>query len=297
MATWRGALVLGTLLLAFALLVPVRAGDNDDNTQLWLWLNLPIAAAVLVYVLANIGMQFAGVDADAPQLARHLAAHPEQQRLLTRWLERARWARFVGGFAGLVAWVLATNLRGSVLLFGTAGIFVGAVLAELHHVRRPAGPRTARLEVRTIGDYLLTSDARWMIGVGIAALVATIVGALDDGTRAASWWALAALGVLGLTRLVQQRVASRARPAVSPELTRADDLARELAIGRGLARPATYVGLALISEAADSLQPLLGGAASLLTIACWLTAFVRWWQNRRLGLDFLMQVPRAPVVS
>ena len=289
--------MLGVLLLAFVLLVPVRAGDHRDDTQLWLWLNLPIAVAVLVYVLAGVGAQFSGVDTDVPELARHLAAHPEQQRLLTRWLARARWARFVGGVAGLVACGLATNLRGNLLLFGTAGIFVGAVLAELHHVRRPHGPRTARLEVRTVGDYLLTSDARWMVGVAIAAAATASLGAFDGDTRGATWWAFAALGVLGLTRLVQQRVASRARPAVSPELTRADDLARELAIGRGLARPATYVGLALLSEAADSLQPLLGSAASVLTSACWLTAFVRWWQNRRLGLDFLKQRTQEPVIA
>jgi hypothetical protein len=84
---------------------------------------------------------------------------------------------------------------------------------------------------------------------------------------------------------------------VSPELTRADDLARELAIGRGLARPATYLGLAILSKAAERMEPMIGGAAPLLAFAFWLTALSLWWQNRRLGLDFLKQRPIEPVIA
>lgn len=290
--------MLGIVVLAVLTLLPVRVGGDDAGyPRVWLVLNLTILVVVLFYVLFSIGVQFSGVDAEAPVLANLLAAHPEQRRLLTRWLERARWARFVGGFAGVVACALATRFQGGLLLFGTAGIFLGAVAAELHHVRRPSGPRTARLEVRTVREYLLPNDEHWMIGVAALATASGIAGVWRDDTRAATWWAVAALVVLGVTRVMQVRVASRARPAVSPELTRADDLARELAIGRGLARPATYLGLAILSKAMHHFEPIIGVTAYLLALALWYTAFVRWWQNRRLGLDFLMQVPRGPVVS
>lgn len=297
-AGWRGALVLSVFVLAVMLLLPIRAGgERTDGPHLWLVLNLTVAVVLVFYVLLSLGVQLAGVDADAPELAQHLAAHPEQQRLLTRWLERARWARFVGGFAGLVACLLATNFQGSLLLFGAGGIYLGAMIAELHHARRPAGPRVARIEVRRVGDYLTTRDLRWMVGVGIVAAVLGFLGLWDGDTRSASWWALAALAALGLTRLMQERVVTRARPAVSPELTCADDLARELAIGRGLARPATYLGLAMLAEATDSLTPLLGDLASFLGTVCWFTAAVLWWQNRRLGLDFLKEGVRGPVIA
>ncbi|MFN8022059.1 MAG: hypothetical protein U0Q03_11070 [Acidimicrobiales bacterium] len=289
---------MSVLVLAVMLLLPIRAGgERTDGPHLWLVLNLTIAVVLVLYVLLSLGVQLAGVDADAPELAQHLAAHPEQQRLLTRWLERARWARFVGGFAGVVACVLATNFRGSLLLFGTAGIYLGAMIAELHHARRPAGPRAARLEVRRVSDYLTTRDLRWMVGVAVVAAALGFLGAWDADTRTAMWWGLAVLAVLALTRLMQQRVASRARPAVSPELTRADDLARELAIGRGLARPATYLGLAMLAEATDSLTSLLGDLATFLGTVCWFTAAVLWWQNRRLGLDFLKENASGPVIA
>lgn len=296
-ATWRGATTLAVVVLAAFFVVPVARGGETSSSYVWLALTATIAIVLVVYVLLSLLVQFAGVDADAPVLAQLLAAHPDQRRLLTRWLERARWARFVGGFCGVLTWLLATNAQGGLLLYGTAGIFLGAVAAELHHVRRPSGPRTARLEVRTVREYLLERDERWMIGVAAVAAVCGLAGVWRTDTRAATWWAAAALGVLAVTRVMQQRVASRARPAVSPELTRADDLARELAIGRGLARPATYLGLAILSKSAERLEPMIGGVAVALAFGFWVTALVRWWQNRRLGLDFLMQVPHAPVVS
>ncbi len=60
---------------------------------------------------------------------------------LAVWAWRRRsdrpW-RFVG-----LAWFLGTNGRGDVLLFGTGGIAIGAMLAEVHHVRHRRGPRSA----------------------------------------------------------------------------------------------------------------------------------------------------------
>jgi hypothetical protein len=157
-------------MLLAAAVIPVTVGDGDDVTtsaNVWLALTLGVLFTILFYVLLSLGLQFAGVDGDAPTIARHLAAEPEQQRLLQRWLERARWARFVGGFA----------------------------------------------------------------------------------------------------------------------------------IGRGLARPFTFFALALVARSCFALEPSIDGLAPLLGVAAWLYAFVLWWQNRRLGLDFLLDGRRGPVIA
>ncbi len=286
-------------MLAVAAIIPVRTNDGNglSSTDAWLVVTLAVLLTILFYVLLSLGLQLAGMDGEAPRIAQHLAADPDQQRLLQRWLERARWARFVGGFAGVITWVLGTQTNGDVLVLGTGGIATGAVLAELHHIRRTSGPRTARIEVRSVTDYLTRRDARRMIGVAVVAGGAAITGAWDGDTRAAMWWGLGALLALGVTRLAQQRVATRARPAVSDKLTRADDLARELAIGRGLARPATFFALALVARACFALESTIGDLAQVLGVAAWLCAFVLWWQNRRLGLDFLMSGTRDPVIA
>jgi hypothetical protein len=197
----------------------------------------------------------------------------------------------------LLAWILATNGKGDVLVFGTAGIALGAVAAELHHLRRARGPRTARLEVRTVDDYLLPYDAGQMTIVALVALVLGVATVWSARTRPATWWALVSVAVIALTRLAQWRVATRARPALSPSLTRADDLVRELAIGRGLARPATFLALALIARAGFALRPTIGILGGLIGIVAWFYAYTLWWHNRRLGLDFMVDEHRRPILT
>jgi hypothetical protein len=108
---------------------------------------------------------------------------------------------------------------------------------------------------------------------------------------------IAAVVVLGLFRLAQWRVATRARPALSPSLTRADDFVRELAIGRGLARPATFLALALVARAGFALRPTIDVLGSVIGIVAWCYAVVLWWHNRRLGLDYLRDELRQPILS
>jgi len=285
------------VLVAGSVLVAARSSSDDSG-----WSGRQVSAVVVfgglaLVVLVLLLRQLAGVDRDAPGIAAALAAEPEQRRLLTRWLLRARWARWVGGFCGVLAWLLATNARADVLLFGTAGIAFGAVAAELHHLRRARGPRTARLEVRTVRDYLMPYDARQMIRVAVVAVALAVAAAWSSHTRNATWWAIAAIVVLGLCRLAQWRVATRARPALSPSLTRADDLVRELAIGRGLARPATFLALALIARAGFAMRPSVDVLGTLIGVVAWCYAYTLWWHNRRLGLDFMIDEPRQPILS
>jgi hypothetical protein len=281
---------LAILVIVAAGLLTVRIssdGEAGGGGDVGMMLILGALLAVVFFVGFSLVLQLAGVDGEAPAIAQHLAADPQQRRLLQRWLERARWARFVGGFAGLVAWFLGTRGEGDILMFGTGGIAIGAVVAEMHHTRRTSGPRTARMEVRRVSDYLPMRDARWMIGVGTVAIASAATGVGSADTWTATRWGLGSCAALGLARLAQHRVVTRARPAASENLTRADDLVRELAIGRGLARPATFFALALVSRSCFALEPTIGAMARVLGVTAWITAFVLWWQNRRLGLDFL----------
>jgi hypothetical protein len=296
----RTMIPVGVLLIVVSVLVVV-AGDDDGSAPnvagIVVFVLLVVLMALVLAFVLNLALQLAGFDGEASEIAEHLATDPDQRRLLSRWLGRARWARLVGGFAGCLIWILGTQMRGDLLLLGTGGIAVGATLAELHHIRPRKGTRTARLDVRSVGDYMMRQDSRRMMGVGLLACGVAIAGVVASEARAAIWWGLTGAAVLGAARLAQARVASRPRPAMSDKLTRADDLARELAIGRGLARPATFFALALVARGCYSLAPAIGDLAGLLGGAAWLYALYLWWHNRRLGLDFLLTERRDPVLS
>lgn len=294
----RRALVpVALVAIATPVVLVARTGDDAGTSNVTTMVLLTIVSALTLFVVVNYALQFAGFDGEASQIAQHLAVDPDQQRLLARWLGRARWARFVGGFSGCLVWVLGTQMHGDLLLVGTGGIAVGAMLAELHHIRPRVGTRTARLDVRSVGDYLMRQDARRMVGTALAAGAVAVVGLVADDVRAATWWGLGAVGALGVARLAQSRVATRPRPAVSDKLTRADNLARELAIGRGLARPATFFALAMVARGCYSLMPALGQAGRLLGATAWLYSLYLWWHNRRLGLDFLLTERRESVLA
>lgn len=294
---WARQRALLTIVVVVGIGAPLLLVAPQRHISAWAIGTIVLVTVAAAVALLGIGLRLAGFDADATEIAAGLAAHDDQRRLLERWLVRARWARFVGGGSGLLAWFLGTNGRGDVLLFGTGGIAIGAMLAEVHHVRHRRGPRAARLDVRTVGDYLLADDVKWMIAVAAAGVVVATIGAVHHDSRAACWWGGAALVVILLARLAQQRVADRPRPAIPESLVHADDLARRLAIGRGLARPATYVGLALVAHGCRALRPEFGGLATSAGGIAALCAFVRWWQNRRLGLDFVIGTDPPTVLA
>ncbi len=282
---WVPAILL--MVLPAVMLVRVSS-DGESGVTPGALVILGIVAIAVVVTLIQIARMFAGVDPEIPELAQNLAAGAEQQRLLSRWMVRARRARNIGGICGVVIWVLGTSLQGDLLLCGVGGIALGAMFAELHVVRPQRGPRTATLDVRSLDDYLSDRDRNRMLAVGAVALTLLAAAVAIDGFDTAAWCGLSAVFVLGAAHLVQRRVAARPRPAIPASLRHADDLARELAIGRGLAQPATYFGLALIARSAFALRAEVGDVAALLGAAAWLYALVLWWGNRRLGLDFLL---------
>lgn len=291
---------VGALTVSAVLFVSVGflgAGEHVDGG----WRSVRVAlvglGVVLVVVLVvKIAVTLAGVDPDARLIADQLACKAEQRRLLGRWLERTRWARNVGGYVGITWWVVGTSFQGDVLLYGVAGITLGSMAAQLHHIRRSVGPRTASLDRRVLSDYLPVESRRRMSGIAATALIMIIAALVVSEARSAIWWGAAALTVLGLAYLVQRRVATRPRPALNSQLQQADDLARQLAIGRGLAHPASYCALAMIANGARSFEPAIGGVAIAISAAVWLYALGSWIENRRLGLDLLINDPQLESV-
>jgi hypothetical protein len=285
--------IIAVCMVAGTMIVRVGSGSGLVASSI-----VPMAAVLVAGTLALIGVTraLAGYDDEADEIADRLIDGSTQRQLLTRWLERARWARYVGGFAGILAWLLGTQTQGDVLVFGSLGICCGAVLAEAHHFRRPSGPRRARLEVRDVHDYLDVVDARRMTFVAAVALATIAAGGLVDDGSATVWWGSGALTTLSIIHLAQRRVASRSRPAVPDELRLADDLARRLAIGRGLAVPATYAALALVARGLIELGPEIA-IAPFLGIVAWCYGVALWWRNRRLGLDFLIREVRQVAVA
>lgn len=273
--------VLSVVVVGMSVLLVVRAGGANTIAAGILG---PLVLIAGLVALTGFVLALAGFDAEAGDIARSMAHDDLQHRLLTRWLERARWARTIGGFAGCAVWALAFQTRADVLVCGAVGILAGAVAAEMHHLRRPGGPRLASLHVRSVTDYLPRAERNWMIGVAVAAAITGLVGLVIDGRSPSATSAAGALLLLGVTYLAQRRVASRGRPALPPSLRQADDLARCLAIGRGLARPVTYASLALIARSLVELQSHLSFAPALSALT-WLLAVRLWWRNRRLGLS------------
>lgn len=293
---WIGA---GLVVIAASVVVVARTDDGtaaDSGPALGEYALIAIVGLIAAIVAVNLLLRAAGVDVEAGEIAERLAVQPDQQRLLTRWLERARWARFVGGLSGVIVWIFGTRADGNPFLWGFAGIAAGGVIAELHHLRRPSGPRTARLEVRSVRNYLWPFTGWHMVGTAAAGALVALVG-----TVVADWSAAALAGgataVIGVGHLVQRRVASRPRPALPDSLRTADDLARELAIDRNIAWPCTYFGLSLVATACNELSGYVATIVPFLGLVAQFYAIGLWWRNRRLGLDHLLHGQREPVLA
>ncbi len=271
------------------MVIAVRTTSSDDEQQgMPLW-NIVLAVGLLVasaLTIIRLLAGLAGVDREAPAIAEGFTDDRLQQQLLTRWLARTRWARNVGGICGLLMWAFGTNANGNIVVFGVTGIALGTMLSETLLVVRRRGPRTASLQARSLSQYIERSDSLQMVIIAAcAAVLATFAAAAGHSSAAAT--ALAGVVVLGLARLVQHRVARRARPAANASLTSADDLARKLAIGCGLAQPASYCALALIHQACRQFGEDPNSFVKVLALAALLAALALWWRNRRLGLDWL----------
>ena len=289
---WPMVLVFLGLSVPFLLVARVASAGEDDGGAGPVTIAVILSSVLAVAgVLFLLGLNLAGHDPDANRIARRLSREPVSQQLLTRWLARARWRRWLGGFLGVLAGLFALDNGsgwGRLLVLGLGGILVGSASAELHHLRpaRDAGPRAADLTRRHLGDYTERPEQRVLALVAVASLAALGAGFLGAGAGT-RWWAGAALAVVVVVMAFQWRIVIRPRPALPAELRAADDLLRRLAVSRGVARPGLALGLALLGQASAA-----AGVAGLAAL-CWLAALAAWWLGRRLGLDRLLRQPVA----
>ena len=257
--------------------------------------------AVLVCVAALVWRRSARpAEATIPQLAGlGVPASDDTRALVTRWRDRsARWRLYAALPAIAAATAAGLVTRDTVvlgigtgpvwtnpLLMGLLAAFVGAIGAELHHLRRrPAGPRTASLTPRSVSDHL---DVRARTRLAVVAVLAGAVTALDlvhPDTARVPVAGLLAVGTAGTIPPIQQAIVTRPRPALPEPLERADDAVRGLAIRSIDAAGAGLVLLLAVMQTATLLDTAVTTAAGgqllfgLATLTGALIAVVWWWQ-------------------
>ena len=239
--------------------------------------------------LRDLSRSLAGVDPAASAIAARLGEKPEQQLLVARWLARSRWYRNVGGVAGVLGGLFGGF--GAMVLVGLIGLTFGSLAAELHLLRpdrisgtRPAGPRVAGLERRSLRRYWEPARQLALAAAGVVAvwlLLADRFGLVDD-LRVS--WVVGVVLIVASALFLQWRVATRPRPALPGALRSADDLIRSLAITHGIANPAITLALAFLGQG-------LSDTSDALSVMAWLTALALYWRFRRLGLDHLLDEP------
>ncbi len=289
---------IGAVVACIASAVLVVAGSQTESTATQgggstAW-GLLLLAGVLALVAGAIAYLLFSDDREATAVATRLAAEPDSVALIDRWLRRARFARNLGGLAGLIVWVgtWTNGMNGSTLVVcGMGGVLLGAVASELHRARPVAGPRTASLRPRTIASYLVSRDQRRTV-ILTAAWIATGWVAFGADSNGALWLSGLAIATLAGVRVLQWRIAARPRPALPDRMLAADDLVRELAITRGLAQPSNTFVLALFVPTLPLLDasPIGPWVDPLIVVAFVLSVW--WWaKNKRLGLDWLLDRP------
>jgi ABC-type amino acid transport substrate-binding protein len=93
-----------------------------------------LMAVLILYLVLGLFLQLAGFDGDgASRIAKALSADSDQQRLLHRWLDRARWARFVGGLSGILVFLFSSKNGAS----GPAQKLVERLVVTVGWRRRP----------------------------------------------------------------------------------------------------------------------------------------------------------------
>lgn len=261
-----------------------------------------VLLALLALLIVAIGVGLSGRDPGAEERARVMVDDPASVALLTRWLRRSRHFRFVGGLTGTVlGFGFIDNSPLPIAVGLLAGVSAGGALAEVHSLRRGRGHRrTADLARRRLGDYAARTDlvAASLIAAGaLAATIAGLLGAGPDPSRA--WLAgLATLAVVAIIVTMAWLVVQRPRPALGPDLRRADDLMRRLAATQGFTRPAIALAIVLLGRSLSGLG--LTGPAVVLVLA---VAAIAWWSagrqspNNLLAAASAVGAPTAPTAT
>ena len=175
---------------------------------------------------------------------------PATRELLGRWRDRARRWRRVAMWPlltfSIVASVRATGevqfglvntagvapLWADPLVVGLLAVALGALAAELHHLRRrPDGPRSADLTPRDVGRLRRPRSRVRRVVLGLLLVASAVLHLFAADGQAGSPPALAvAAAVLLAGEVVERRIALRPRPALSADLVTADDAVRRAAV-------------------------------------------------------------------
>lgn len=267
--------------------------------------------AIGLVVAVAVRRRPAGALADiGADLVAGVVPTPATVALLTRWRDRAARWRTAAALPVVLATIGASvavrnELRIGVgdhpawfdpLLMGVLSVFVGAILAELHHLRpRRTGVRAAHLTPRETVDHLPPRARTRSVVLAVLALVATVLAVTVGGQRVPLLGLLALL-VAGLVPVVQRGIVGRARPTVAATLLAADDAVRRLAVrsvdeaGAGVVLLLTAWQLAPTYSAATVATPVV--LAMIVSVLASLGFAIVWWRRsdpRRL----LPDVPRA----
>lgn len=265
-----------------------------------------LAIGVVVGVAVTARRRTSAVAGIGRDLVAQVPATTETIRLLERWRDRAaRWRTVLALPVVVTVLVTSVAVRSSIdlgigahpawsdpLLFGLLSVFLGAIGAELHHLRpRDADRRAAELVPRDLADHLPRGSRRRLAWLVIAAVVASVL-AVVVGAVVVPWYGLVALAIAVAVSVVQRGIVLRGRPALGPGLRAADDAVRRLAVRSVDEAGAGAIVLLAAWQAEPAFTALSGpgpleAAFVIAQLAALVTAIV-WWRRsapRRLLPD------------
>jgi hypothetical protein len=236
-----------------------------------------ISVAVVVVIVATIGGIFllkafrpvAADDVFALHVLTGVPASSLTDRLFAAYLSRSRRYRtawsVAGWGSGLVFAVLFSDgarvgigtgshqpFYADVLLMGFGGYLLGAIVAELHHLRRPrTGARTASLTPRRLTSYAMRGQQIFLRSVVVLSTAVLVIGLVLDRSQHKPVWegpadsrilipsptpnsyaapliatAVVILAVWLLIEITERAVVRRPRPAMPDDLALGDDAIR-----------------------------------------------------------------------
>ncbi len=267
-----------TVVAFILILIPfVVVGPATESARITT-LVLALAGLAFLFLLA---VNLSGRDPDAEARALEVAPDPLSAALFARWMRRSKHFRFVGGLAGgIIGLAFADGSLMPVLIGVLAGIAVGGAAAEIHSFgRRGSSTQSADMSVRHLGDYVTRTDSvalAMIAAVSIVMIASVLLGAVGD--VGIVWAATTALLAVASAVSMQWAVSVRRRPALSPDLRRADDLMRRLAATQGFTRPAIAFALVMLSQGLAMLGNSIAVTSAVLLL--W-TLAVAWYVASR----------------
>jgi len=243
--------------------------------------------------------------------ARGLELTPDNRPVVAGYLHRARVLRVCGALLGvLLPTIVELIWHGDLVVLGFhsdgsaapyagpmeayIGYLLGALAAELTMARpRDPGRRSASLAPRVLEGYLPRRLLLAQRGLGVAAVLGTVVTGLVPYPSAAStpdWSALAAGAALFgcftiALEAVERWIVLRPQPFTSASLVAADDAIRAQSV-----HTVAGAGLALLLLVLSGVFAVLTVSdVDLLTWTMWLPAFAAFALSVRACLDIGQQ--------